>query len=203
MGVMDGDPPKHGGARAGAGRKPTAPSRTIDYKPMHSTDAASVLSQEDKDSIRARAREKVRDEIKDRATKALLDQYLEEERQLNVPGEELCEIFLDLAPHSQYIMLDGKQYLHHHWYQVKRTVFQVLAEQENRGWAHDEQTQVTDAKGRRRYRPPLGIGFDNFAGRVGPWGNNRNLVVGSAELAGAGAAGVMGYQGAVEGLSSG
>lgn len=203
MGVMDGDRPGHGGARPGAGRKPTAPSRTIAYKPTRDADAASVLSEEDKAAIRAKAREKVREEVKDRATKALLEQFVEEERQLMIPGEELCEIFLDLASHSQYIMLDGKQYLHHHWYQVKRAVFQVLSEQMNRGWAHDEQTQVTDAKGHRRYRPPMGIGFDNFAGRVGPWGANRNLVVGSAELAGAGAAGVMGYQGTVEGLSSG
>lgn len=198
MGVMDGDRP---GQKNGSKKQATPPSRTIAYQPMRDADAASVLSDEEKATIRARAREKVQEELKDRATKTLLDQYLEEERQLSIPGEELVPIFLDLAPHSQYIMLDGRQYLHHHWYEVKRPVFQVLSEQMNRGWAHDEQTQVTDSKGRRRYRPPMGLGFDNFAGRVGPWGNDRNLVVGSSQLAGAGPAGVMGYQGAVEGLS--
>lgn len=191
MPVMDGKPPKLAKGQ---------PTPTISYEKTVDANAASALSQEEIDQIREKAKLKVANEIKDRAAAQLLEQFTREERQKAIPEEQLVPIFLDLAPSSAYIMLDGKQYLHHHYYNVPRPVFAVLTEQMNRGWAHDEQTQVVDSKGRRRYRPPMGIGFDNFAGRVGPWGNDRNLVVGSGQLA-AGAASVMRYQGAVEGQS--
>lgn len=192
MGVMDGKPPK-----AAKGQ----PTPTISYEPTRDANAASALSQDEIDAIREKARLKVQNELKDRAAAQLLDQFTKEERQKAIPEEALVPIFLDLAPSTNYIMLDGRQYLHHHYYDVPLPVFRVLSEQMNRGWAHDEQTQVVDSKGRRRYRPPMGIGFENFAGRVGPWGNDRNLVVGSGQLA-AGAASVMRYPGAVEGQSA-
>lgn len=195
MGVMDGHPPK-------TGRGKHAEPKTIAYQPAVDPNLASALSQEEIDQIREKAKLKAANEVKDRAAAALLEQFTREERQKLIPEEQLVEIFLDLAPSTAYIMLDGKQYLHHHWYQVPRPVFAVLTEQMNRGWAHDEQTQVVDAKGRRRFRPPMGIGFDNFSGRVGPWGANRNLTVGAGELASTGAAAVMGYKGSVEGLSA-
>lgn len=195
MGVMQGDPPKTARGKA------SAPARTISYEPTRDANAASALSQEEIDQIREKARLKVQNELKDRAAAQLLEQFTKEERQKAIPEEALVPIFLDLAPSCSYIMLDGRQYLHHHYYDVPIPVFRVLSEQMNRGWAHDEQTQVVDSKGRRRYRPPMGIGFDNFAGRVGPWGNDRNLTVGSGQLA-AGAATVMKYPGAVEGQSA-
>lgn len=196
MSVADGNPPK-----LGKNSKPGGPSRQISYEPMRDGNAESILSQAEKDEIRIQARKRAQDELKDRATKALLDQYTREERARLIPEEELVEIWLDLAPSSPYIMLDGKQYLHHNYYTVNRAVFAVLTEQMNRGWAHDEQTQVVDAKGHRRFRPPMGIGFSNFAGRVGPWGGNRNLVTDSGTLESAGAASIMRYPGSVEGLS--
>ena len=159
----------------------SAPARELRYSRMRDDSLSSVLSEEEIEAIREQARLKVRYEMKDKQHAQLLDQFVEEERQGLIPEEELVEIYLELPPFAPYIMLDGKQFHHDNWYRVKRSVFCVLTEQINRGWAHEEQTQVTDAKGRRRYRPPPGIGYRNFVNRVGPWGDDRNLVVGSPE----------------------
>lgn len=187
------------GGHPGAG--PTPPSHELKYARQQDARAAAALTPEEIEAVREQARLKVINEMKDRAQKQLLDHFIEEERQALVPEAELVDIFLNLASHTNYIMLDGKQYWHEHWYKVTRNVFAVLTEQMNRGWAHDDQTQVSDSKGQRRWRPPVGIGFDNFRGRVGPWGADRNLTVGSSQLA-AGAAGVMRYPGPVENLSA-
>lgn len=178
------------------------PQRGVEYKPQRDPDIYS-LSEEEKAVIRENARQKVAAEVKNRLTDQLLADYVEEERQRLLPEEEMLEIYLDLAPHSPYIMLDGKQFAHGHGYTVKRSVFSVLVEQMNRGWAHDDQTQVTDAKGRRRFRPPMGIGFENFSAKVGPWGANRNLVINSGAALATPSAAIMGIQGAVEGLGGG
>jgi hypothetical protein len=193
--ILDGGNPKAGKD------KPTPPSHTLSYEAQRNANASAELTPEEIAAIREKARLTVLNEIKDRAEKDLLAQFLAEERQQLIPEHELVDVYLNLASHSLYIMLDGKQYLHEHWYRVTKPVFAVLTEQMNRGWAHDDQTQVSDSKGRRRWRPPVGIGFDNFSGRVGPWGANRNLVVGSGQLA-AGAAGVMKYVGPVEAMSA-
>jgi hypothetical protein len=176
MSISNGDRPNT------TNRPQTPPARELKYARQRD-DLSSVLSEKEIEAIREQARLKVRNELKDKQHAQLLDQFVDEERQALIPEEEMCEIFLNLAPHSTYIMLDGKQFHHDNWYRVKRSVFCVLSEQMNRGWAHDEQTQVTDAKGRRRWRPPSGIGFNNFSGRVGPWGEDRNLVMGSPEAA--------------------
>jgi hypothetical protein len=179
----DSDMTINNGDRPSTKKQPSPPTHELKYARTRDENTSSVLSAEEIAAIREQARLKVRNEMKDREHAVLLDKYVEEERQALIPEEEMCEIFLNLAPHSTYIMLDGKQYHHDNWYRVKRSVYSVLVEQINRGWAHDEQTQVTDAKGRRRWRPPPGIGFTNFATRVGPWGEDRNLVMGSPEAA--------------------
>jgi hypothetical protein len=199
MSIKDGGRPS---TAKGQPQKPTPPSRFVQYARQRDSNAESLFSPEELAAMRENARLRVENEIKKRAEDQLLSRYMDEERQALIPEEEICEIFLNLAPHSTYIMLDGKQYWHEHVYLVRRAVFQVLSEQMNRGWAHDDQTQVSDSRGRRRHRPPMGIGYDNFAGRVGPWGADRNLVVGAAELAGAAPSRFMGYTGPVEGLQS-
>jgi hypothetical protein len=183
------------------GGRPPRKQPGITYSKQRDELPLGTLSEAEIETIRARARQQVADEIKDKATKQLLEQFVDEERQMSVPGEEMLEIYLNLAPHSQYIMLDGRQFMHEHAYRVKRSVFAVLVEQMTRGWAHDDQTQVQDSKGRRRWRPPLGIGMDNFNGRVGPWGANRNLTVSAGEALRSSSSAIMGVRGAVEGLS--
>lgn len=185
-GVMDG------------GRPPRNGPKQLRYAPVRDADAAAALTPGEIEAIRARAREQVAQELKDRATKTLLDEFVEYERSVAIPGEEELEIFLNLAPHSRYIMLDGRQFMHEHAYRVKKSVFSVLVEQMNRGWAHDDQTQVQDSKGRRRWRPPMGIGFDNYNGRVGPWGADRNLIVSAGAALSNSSSSIMGSTGPLD-----
>lgn len=146
-------------------------------------DPASIayeLSAEDIARIRRDARELVAAEIRKQKEKALLDQYLKEERQTHVPAKRLVPVFLQLAGFSNYIMLDGTQYFHNEVYHVEPAVAAVLVEQMTRGWAHEEMTEVRETKSRRRHRPPPGLGYSNFTGERAP----RDLTFSSAQMSG-------------------
>src|SRR4029077_7361673 len=67
----------------------------------------SVLSDAEKEKIREKARVTVRREQEEREEAALYAEYLKEERRAADPDEELVPIYLELALHSPYIMLDG------------------------------------------------------------------------------------------------
>lgn len=145
-------------------------------------DPASIdyeLSAEDIERIRNDAREMVAAEVRKQKEKALLDQYLKEERQSHVPTERLVPIFLQLAGFTNYIMLDGKQFFHNEVYHVTPSVAAVLAEQVARGWAHEELTEVRESKSRRKHHAPMGLGYGNFTGERAP----RDLVFNSAQMA--------------------
>lgn len=148
----------------------------------------NLLSEEVKEKIREKARLMVQNELKDRVEKQLLDQYLTEERRALDPDEEQLAIFLHLPLHMPYIMLDGTQYFHDNTYYVVATVAAVLIEQMNRGWAHEELTEVRDSRTRRRSRAPAGMGIGNYLGERAP----RGLSVSAGALQGASSHGLLG-----------
>lgn len=147
------------------------------------TSIAIELSEDEIAVIRAEARAMVAAELRKQKEKAYLEQFLKEERQERIPAKRLVPVFLQLAGSTNYIMLDGTQFFHDNVYHVEPGVAQVLVEQMTRGWAHEEMTQVQDAKSRRRHRPPAGLGYQNFTGDRTP----RNAVFNSAQMAGASA----------------
>jgi hypothetical protein len=140
-----------------------------------------LLSEKEKDALRAKAREAVFEERKDKLASALYTQFLEEERRAADPKKQTVPILLQLAGHAAYIMLDGKQFHTDQIYHVTPDVAHVLIEQMNRGWAHEELTEVRDHRTRRRWRPPPGIGYGNFMDNRLP----RNLTLSTDQLAGA------------------
>lgn len=147
----------------------------------------TTLTDEEKAAIREKARLTVQNELKDREEKSLLDAYLKEERQKVIPEEQVEPIWLNLAMHTAYIRLDDKMYLNETLYYVTPPVFQVLTEQMARGWAHEQETEVRDARTRRRAVPP--------ALSIGNYGDNRQprgLKVSSGQLAGAAPAALLG-----------
>jgi hypothetical protein len=148
----------------------------------------SVLSDAEKAAIREKARTAVRKEQEEREEAALYAEYLKEERRAADPDEELVPIYLELALHSPYIMLDGTQYMNQTQYHVTAAVFRVLVEQMNRGWAHEMETEVREARTRRRVTPPSYIGYGNFLDNRNP----RDLKVSSAQLAGTPPAALLG-----------
>jgi hypothetical protein len=159
----------------------------LDLQRQQDDPASFTLSDAEKAEICKKAKLTVANELKDRAEKVLLEAYIREERELAIPEERLLPIFLDLAPvggpkmSANYIMLDGVQYFHNQLHYVTDSVFRVLLEQMNRGWAHEEETEVRDEKNRRRHRAPSYLGFSNFQDHRQP----RNLVTSSGVLAGA------------------
>jgi len=150
-----------------------------------------LLSDGERDEIRKKAKLTVQNEMKDRAEKLLLDQYLKEEREATDPDQVLMPIFLQLAGHANYIMLDGVIYHHEVLHHVTPAVFATLAEVQARGWAHEDETEVRDTRTRRRSRPPAHVGVGNFQDHRNP----RDLVVSSGQLAGASASSMLGLRG--------
>jgi hypothetical protein len=164
--------------------RPARTERKIDVKPQRDDPMRfdqDLLTEEAKEALRKKARETVLQEQRDKLSDALYAKYLDEERRAHDPKKQTVPIMLQLAGHAQYIMLDGKQFHTDQIYHVTPDVAAVLIEQMNRGWAHEELTEVRDHRTRRRWRPPPGIGFGNFMDNRLP----RNMTLSTEQLAGA------------------
>lgn len=61
-------------------------------------------------------------------------------------------IMLDLAPHSNQIMLDGKVFFHGQTYEVSENVYKTLSEIQARGWDHEDEVGNANQKAYRRPR---------------------------------------------------
>jgi hypothetical protein len=161
-----------------------AKSKGVDIKPQRDDPMRfdqDLLTEEAKQALRAKAREVVRKEQQDKLSDALYAQFLDEERKVHDPKKQTIPIMLQLAGHANYIMLDGKQFHTDNVYHVTPDVAHVLIEQMNRGWAHEELTEVRDHRTRRRWRPPPGIGYGNFMGERTP----RNMTMSVDQMDGA------------------
>ena len=149
-----------------------------------------LLTEGEKEALRKKARETVLQEQKDKLSDALYAQYLGEERRTHDPKKQTMPILLQLAGHAQYIMLDGHVYDTDKVHHVTADVAHVLIEQMNRGWAHEELTEVRDHRTRRRWRPPPGIGFGNFMDNRLP----RKMVLSTDEMMSASAESLLGVK---------
>jgi len=173
MAIMDNGKP----ARIGNGKK-------LDLTPQRDDPMRfdqDLLTEGEKEALRAKARETVLQEQKDKYSDALYAEYLGKERKVLDPKKQTVPILLQLAGHAQYIMLDGIQFHTDQIYHVTTDVAHVLIEQMNRGWAHEELTEVRDHRTRRRWRPPPGIGYGNFMDNRLP----RNMTLSTDQLGGA------------------
>lgn len=157
------------------------PERRVTFQPQVNLAAIGELTDDEREAIRAKAREQIAKERKQQAEDDFLKVALREERERVDPNETKQPIFLDLANHCEYIMLDSTYYFHNHVYQVTPAVFAVLQEQIARGWAHEEATQVRDEKMRRR-QSTLGVTFSNFSNDQRA---QRDLSFSSGQIAGA------------------
>lgn len=143
---------------------------------------ADLLSPEEKEALRQQAREDFIEARKKEQADQFYRDALAEERRKGDPAQQLVPVFLQLPGSANYIMIDGQQYFTDTVYNevpIKRA--HVLIEQMTRAWAHEEQTEVRDSKGRRRWRPPPGVGFGNHMDNRIP----RNMTLSTAEVAGA------------------
>lgn len=98
------------------------------------------------EDARARARQKLADDIvaQEFGTKTDIPRKGPIKRK-----ERMCEITLDLAPHSDRLVIDGTIYFHGRTYTVPQSLFDVMREQQYRGWEHQREI---DGKDRDFYR---------------------------------------------------
>ncbi len=105
-----------------------------------------ILSNEEVETLRARARTQLEAEQKKSAEKQFLaeeTQRLRREEGLSVGGakDEMVSIKLDLAPHSACLNVDGRPYWHNQTYELPRHIADSLREQMQRGWQHQNQIE--------------------------------------------------------------
>jgi hypothetical protein len=109
-----------------------------------------ILSIQDQREAIAAAKKRVQTDTRKEAMKALQDAAYEKERgregmRTGDPvKDELVWVTLDLAEHSDRIVLNGTIYLHGHTYQVPRHVADTMREIQARGHEHQN---TLDGKG--------------------------------------------------------
>lgn len=106
-----------------------------------------ILSDEEKASIRAKAKEQVQAELKKKAEAAEIEAALAEERR-HVGGaaandDDLVTVSLNLAPTGgklgTFLLIDGVRYDHGRIVTVPRRVAKVMDEMMARGWRHQDE----------------------------------------------------------------
>lgn len=112
----------------------------------------TLLSDEVKASLRAKALERVNKERADAAMDAFLATEIEKARRSHMPSQEMKYISLDLAGHSDRIMLDGTVYFHGQTYEVPKSTYDVLREVVSRGWQHEDEIGGANSDVYRRPR---------------------------------------------------
>lgn len=99
----------------------------------------TLLSEEVKQQLRIKARERVNQERQEAAMDAFLAKEVALARHAHMPQEELKYISLDMAGHADRIMLDGVIYFHGQTYEVPKRIYDVLREVVGRGWDHEDE----------------------------------------------------------------
>jgi hypothetical protein len=108
----------------------------------------SLLSKEDKASLRAEAQKSVLAEMEQEARDEYFRKELDKIRRSKTPAAQYVHVMLDLAPFLPYVMIDGVQYFHGYGYDVERHRALVLYEQMQRSWQHQDEID-----GRSRFNP--------------------------------------------------
>ena len=99
----------------------------------------TLLSDAEKTALRTKALERVNQERKDAAMDAFLADEVSKARRAHLPEEEMKYISLDMAGHSDRIMIDGTVYFHGQTYEVPKRLYDVLREVVGRGWEHEDE----------------------------------------------------------------
>jgi hypothetical protein len=127
-------------------------------------DLAELLSPEDVERIREKARKTVEAERKQQAEMEFEKVALQEVRREHDPRHEMKEIHIDLAGHSDKLVIDmgqgaGGVFYHGFKYIVPKPQHDQLMEMMMRGWAHEE---ACGSPNSRMYRKPSHFGTTNY-----------------------------------------
>lgn len=116
----------------------------------------SILDPKKVEELRAKAKASVDKERVAAAEAQLLEQFKLEERQAGGLEEDMVDIYIDLAPYADRIMLDGVVYFQGHTKTVRRSVAEVMMEMMSATWIHQS---IVDGKSENFYRKSRGQGI--------------------------------------------
>jgi len=112
----------------------------------------SGLTEEEKETIRARAVETVAKEKKARAEEAFMEAALKDARKVDEPKLQMEDVFVDLPGHAVRLLIDGVEYLHGFTYEVNAHKAQTMREMIQRAWNHEDEIGGAN---RNFYNKPL------------------------------------------------
>lgn len=113
----------------------------------------SILDEATVEKLRLRAKAKIEKERQTAAEAQLLAQFEAEERQAGGLDEPKVEIFVDLAPYADRILLDGVVYFQNRTYTVRESVASLVLEMQSATWKHQS---IVDGKAEDFYRKSRG-----------------------------------------------
>lgn len=125
------------------GRPPGRPRTKID---------TSMLSADRIQELKKKAAESVAKETVEQAEAQLLEQYVREARQMTGIDERMRTITLDLAPHSDRLVIDNVVYMHGSTYEVPESMYRSMKEMMQRGWEHQSEIEGKPRNHNRKQR---------------------------------------------------
>lgn len=115
----------------------------------------SIIGEERIKQLRVEAAKKVEKERLKLAEAQLLEQFENEERQAGGLDEPMVEIYIDLAPYADRIMIDGVIYFQGQTKMVRESVAAVMRDMMQATWRHQS---IVDGKPEDFYRRSRGQG---------------------------------------------
>ncbi len=109
----------------------------------------SIIEPKRIEELRAKAKAKVDKDRQLAAESQLLQQFENEERQAGGLDEPMEEIFIDLAPYADRLMLDGVIYFQGATKTVRASVADVIRDMMQATWRHQS---IVDGKSENFYR---------------------------------------------------
>lgn len=124
-----------------------------------------LLSDEERQEVRSRAKAHVLKAKKDKALEDLLKVAIREEEREFSPKEKFEDFTVNLPEFSHCLTIDGKMYLNGQTYEVPYSMARSMADQQARAWEHDREKDGYRRKGDVA-RDPLGRGVNVLSDRV-------------------------------------
>lgn len=111
-------------------------------------DSDQMLTAEQREEIKERARAHVKKKQVERLTDQLFNEAVRvAEVEMALPDEELCEVTIDLPEYAYMIAMDNVGYYHGCTYEVPRRKYLSLVDQMGRSWEHDREIHGRRRKG--------------------------------------------------------
>lgn len=138
-------------------------------------DNSDLLSEEEKEAAREKAREHVLKARKEKATEAYFKAAIKEEERTFEPIEQLEDFIVDLPEYAPMIKINNVGFYHGCVYEVPYSVARSMADMQARAWEHEtEWKQGRSRMGDTMRRPQhVIISPNNPHGRVSTTGNMR------------------------------